>query len=336
MHASLATSRRYFSRSLSEARRHIHIIWPGLLSRDPSSRATILPVGAGYVVVVGIGVFFAFVMWGISYLQTRFSTKTSEEFNTASRNIKPGLIASGIVSAWTWAATLLQSSTVAYAAGATVRILMFAVLACEVKQNASRRHTYFEITYISYGIATHCVFIFFALVTNILVGRSAVVTSMTSMNVYAAIFSIPLGVCVYVVLGGRRATTVARDYSQTLILMIVTLYFMFSVYTTNPLIGPPAALYSLLQEAAVKGPVAGNLDGFCLTRKSNFALIFGIIQLCSGSGTVFLDQAYGKYRQRAITSRPTTAVRAYLLGGLAWLAIPFRFATTPSSLPRSP
>ena len=48
---------------------------------------------------------------------TRFSTKTSEEFNTASRSVKPGLIASGIVSAWTWAATLLQSSTVAYEYG---------------------------------------------------------------------------------------------------------------------------------------------------------------------------------------------------------------------------
>ena len=48
---------------------------------------------------------------------TRYSTKTSEEFNTASRSVKPGLIASGIVSAWTWAATLLQASTVAYEYG---------------------------------------------------------------------------------------------------------------------------------------------------------------------------------------------------------------------------
>ena len=48
---------------------------------------------------------------------TKFSTKTSEEFNTASRSVKPGLIAAGIVSAWTWAATLLQSSTVAYEYG---------------------------------------------------------------------------------------------------------------------------------------------------------------------------------------------------------------------------
>ena len=70
----------------------------------------------------------------------------SEEFNTASRSVKPGLIASGVVSAWTWAATLLQSSTVTYeygvsgpfwyAAGATVQIFMFSVLACKVKQNA--------------------------------------------------------------------------------------------------------------------------------------------------------------------------------------------------------
>lgn len=66
-------------------------------------------------VVVGIGFFFAFLMMGISWMQNRYtaySTKQSEEFNTASRSVKPGLIASGIVSAWTWAATLLQSSTV--------------------------------------------------------------------------------------------------------------------------------------------------------------------------------------------------------------------------------
>jgi len=48
---------------------------------------------------------------------TKYSTKGSEEFNTASRSVKSGLIAAGIVSAWTWAATLLQSCTVAYEYG---------------------------------------------------------------------------------------------------------------------------------------------------------------------------------------------------------------------------
>ncbi|KAI9818861.1 MAG: hypothetical protein M1827_007682 [Pycnora praestabilis] len=309
-----------------------------------TSPATVLPVGVGYGVVVGIGFFFAAVMVGISYLQnryTKFSTKTSEEFNTASRSVKPGLIASGIVSAWTWAATLLQSSTVAYeygiagpfwyAAGATVQILMFSVLACKVKQNAPRCHTYLEIISTRYGTATHIVFIFFALLTNILVGSqlllggSAVVTSLTGMNVYAAVFLIPLGrVCAYVIMGGLRATFLC-DYSHTLILMVVILYFMFSAYATNEKIGSPSAMFQLLKEAAIQRPVTGNQDGSYTTMKSNYALIFGIIQLCSGSGTVFLDQAYW---QRAIASRPTTAVRAYILGGLAWFAIPFGFATT--------
>jgi Na+/proline symporter len=49
-------------------------------------------------------------MLGLTAIQARytgFSPKSSEEFSSASRSVKPGLIASGIVSAWTWAATLV-------------------------------------------------------------------------------------------------------------------------------------------------------------------------------------------------------------------------------------
>ena len=62
---------------------------------------------------------------------------------------------------------------------------MFSILACKVKQNAPQCHTYLEIIYTRYGVAAHVVFIFFALLTNILVGSqlllggSAVVTSLT-------------------------------------------------------------------------------------------------------------------------------------------------------------
>jgi Na+/proline symporter len=105
------------------------------------------------------------------------------------------------------------------AAGATVQIFMFAILACKVKQNAPRCHTFLEIIHRRYGTATHIVFIFFALLTNILVasqlllGGSAVVTALTGMNVYAAIFLIPLGVCIYVVLGGLRATFLCMSFN---------------------------------------------------------------------------------------------------------------------------
>ena len=45
------------------------------------------------------------------------SKKNSEDFNTCGRSIKTGLIAVDIVSHWTWAATLLQSSNQAYQHG---------------------------------------------------------------------------------------------------------------------------------------------------------------------------------------------------------------------------
>ncbi|KZT28417.1 Na+/solute symporter [Neolentinus lepideus HHB14362 ss-1] len=308
-----------------------------------SEVTAILPQAVGYGVVLGVGFFFAAFMAILAQVQnryTQYSTKTSEEFNTASRSVKPGLIASGIVSAWTWAATLLQSCTVAYeygvsgpfwyASGATVQILLFAILGVKVKQNAPRCHTYLEIIYTRYGSTAHWVFMTFAFITNILVGSqlllggSAVVTALTGMNVYAAVWLIPVGVTVYVVLGGLRATFLC-DYTHTFILMIVMLYFIFEVYASSPLIGSPREMYNLLKTAATQRPVVGNKDGSYMTLKSNYALIFGVIQLCSGSGTVFLDQGYW---QRAIASRPSTAVRAYLLGGLAWYAIPFAFATT--------
>lgn len=196
--------------------------------------------------------------------------------------------------------------------------------------NATKCHTYLEIIYVRYGALAHVVFIFFALVTNILVGSqlllggSAVLTALTGMNVFAAIFLIPTGVAAYVLLGGLRATFLC-DFSHTFILMIIILFFMFHTYAEGSLIGSPSQMYELLKQAAIKRPVPGNTDGSYVTMKSNGALIFGVIQLCSGSGTVFLDQAYW---QRAIASRPDTAVRAYILGGLAWFAIPFGFATT--------
>ena len=81
--------------------------------------------------------------------------------NTAGRTIKTGLTAAAIVSAWTWAATLLQSSTVAYqygisgpfwyAAGASIQVLLFGILAIELKRKAPNAHTFLEIIRARYG-----------------------------------------------------------------------------------------------------------------------------------------------------------------------------------------
>ncbi|EPT04820.1 hypothetical protein FOMPIDRAFT_1156291 [Fomitopsis schrenkii] len=309
-----------------------------MASSDP-----VLPQGAGYGVVIGIGLFFSVFMVGLTAIQARytgFSPKNSEEFNSASRSVKPGLIASGIVSAWTWAATLLQSSAVAYqygisgpwwyGAGATVQILLFAQLAAKLKLNAPHAHTWLEIVYARWGRSAHLIFMVFGLATNIIVssmlilGGSATVTSLTGMNTLAACFLIPVGVAIYVVVGGMRATLLC-DYTHTSVLFAIILVFVFTVYATSDKIGSFSAMHALLTKAAEEAPVAGNAHGSYLTMRSKNGLIFGVINVIGNFATVFQDQAYW---QRAIASRPATCVKAYLLGGLAWFAIPFMFSTT--------
>jgi len=304
---------------------------------------TILPQGAGYGVVIGIGLFFSAFMIGLTWLQSRyteFSPNNSEEFSSASRSVKPGLIAAGIVSAWTWAATLLQSSAVAYkygvsgpwwyGSGATIQVLLFAMLAAKLKLHAPYAHTWLEIIGARWGRTAHLVFLFFGLATNIIVssmlvlGGSATVTDLTGMNTIAACFLIPLGVAIYVVVGGMRSTLLC-DYTHTTILFAIILVFAFTVYATSPKIGSPGAMYRLLQEQALANPVPGNAHGSYLTMRSKNGIIFGAINIVGNFATVFQDQAYW---QRAIASRPATTVKAYLLGGLAWFAIPFTLSTT--------
>ncbi|KAG9311247.1 urea transporter [Chiua virens] len=307
------------------------------------SESQVLPQGAGYGVVVGIGLFFSAFMLGLTAIQARYtgvSPRNSEEFTSASRSVKPGLIASGIVSAWTWAATLLQSSAVAYrygisgpwwyAAGATVQILLFAQLAAKLKLNAPYAHTWLEIVATRWGTLAHLVFMSFGLATNIIVssmlvlGGSATVTSLTGMNTIAACFLIPLGVAIYVVVGGMRSTLLC-DYTHTSVLFAIILTFVFTVYATSQYIGSISKMHELLSEVTQIMPVSGNAQGSYLTLRSLNGLIFGVINLVGNFATVFQDQAYW---QRAIASRPATTVKAYLIGGLAWFAVPFTFSTT--------
>ncbi|KAJ1017790.1 hypothetical protein NDA16_005107 [Ustilago loliicola] len=75
----------------------------------------VLPEGAGWAVVCGLGFFFAAFMIVLSFIQQRYtnrSIKDTDEFASASRSVKPGLVAAGICSAWTWSSTLLQSTAV--------------------------------------------------------------------------------------------------------------------------------------------------------------------------------------------------------------------------------
>ena len=319
----------------------------------------VLDESVGWFIVVGLGMVFAGIISAEIKIEEKYlgNMQSSEGFNTAGRIIKTGLTAAAIVSAWTWAATLLQSSTVAYlygvsgpfwyAAGASIQVLLFGILAIELKRKAPNAHTFLEIIRARFGAGTHKIFLGFALTCNMIVtgmlllGGAAVVNGLTGMDISLAAFLIPVGVMIYTLVGGLKATFVA-DYMHTVIIFIVILTFVAMVFFISPITGGIEGMYNKLVEAASLNPVIaptfaeggavegdpstyGNAMGAYLTMASAGGLIFGVINIVGNFGTVFVDQAYW---QRAIAAQPSSTVKGFLLGGMCWFAIPFTLATT--------
>ena len=288
--------------------------------------------------------------------------ETSEHFNTAGRSVKTGLTAAVIVSQWTWAATLLQSSNVAwqygvsgpfwYASGATIQVLLFGVLAIRVKEIAPKAHTVCEMVRVRWGKGAHKVFLTFSFMANIIVtsmlilGGAATVNALTGVDYKLASFFIPWGVIAYTTAGGLKATFLA-SYIHTTVIMAILVIMIFQVYFKSY---GTDQIFDMLNDIVKKtpeqceahyaidgvsfygdgssyacGPVEDNEGGSYLTMLSKGGTMFGIINIVGNFGTVFVDQSYW---QSAIAARPSAASRGYFLGGVVWFAIPFALATS--------
>ena len=216
------------------------------------------------MLVILFGVIFSVLTTFLIWLEYKYtdSKRTSEQFNTAGRTIKTGLVANVICSQWTWAATVLQSSNVAwqygvsgpfwYASGATIQIILFGILAVEIKRKAPNAHTLLEIIRARWGNTAHKVFFVFALLTNIIVtamlllGGASVLNALTGMNTYAACILIPVGVIMYCALGGLKGTFIAHCPNSFYILITVCI-FGFAVYTGgDAVLGSPSKVYDNL------------------------------------------------------------------------------------------
>ena len=118
----------------------------------------------------------------------------------------------------------------------------------------------------------------------LILGGSATVTDLTGMNTVAACFLIPLGVAIYVLAGGMRATLIA-DWSHTLVLYCILIAFALTVYATSDKLGSPAVVWEHLSQAAEHHPVEGNAGGSYLTMRSRSGLIFGVMNIIGNFGT---------------------------------------------------
>ena len=209
-----------------------------------------LSQASGYIIVVGMGVGMTLLAVLLTYLEVTFNRSgkvSSEFFNTAGRSVKTGLTASVIVSQWTWAATLLQSSNVAwnfgvsgpfwYASGATIQVLLFGILAIEIKRKCPTAHTMVEIVR-SRWPGAHYTFLFFGFSANLIVtsmlilGGAATINALCGMHTILASFLIPISVIPYTMYGGLKSTFLA-SYIHTSIIFVVLLMMIYTIYVSK-------------------------------------------------------------------------------------------------------
>ncbi|SJX66556.1 probable DUR3-Urea permease [Sporisorium reilianum f. sp. reilianum] len=300
-----------------------------------------LSQGVGYGVVLGFGFAFAGVMFYITRLLWRFNGKDNSHFETyatAGRKVGTGLTATAVFSSWAWSTALLSSSLTSFnfgvagaywfAAGCLVQISAFALLAIQSKLKTPHAHTVLEVVKVRYGTAAHWLYMFFCLtnnliaIANMLLGASATVSALTGMHIIASTFLLPVGVCLYTISGGLKATFLT-DWMHSVALLIIVLFLTLKTIT-NDAIQSPGHLWELVREANVNHPIAGNYRGSVLTMTSKGAVEFGILHTLGNFGLVVMDSSYW---QKAYSADIAAAVPGYILGGVLYFGLPWCLGT---------
>lgn len=251
------------------------------------------------------------LMNGITWMQrryTQYDPSKIEEFSSASRSVKTGMLSVGVTSAWVWAALFLQTGTLTYlygvsiphwfACGGLVEIAAFAFISSKVKMPVVLRREwrnydektvsdgrYLQVAKVRFGVAGHLAYMFAAVVANfvvgseILTGGAGVIAGMTGISTIAAVWLLPLVVVLYgnavrlqvkltIVLTGGLRATFVADYLHCCILYTALLVLVLATYTRGDAIGSPGKLYDLLLSASETSPAVGNAHSSYLSFKS--------------------------------------------------------------------
>ncbi|KAF5984594.1 putative DUR3-urea permease [Fusarium bulbicola] len=291
-------------------------------SDEPSVVPSPLPQSVGYGVVVAAGLAFAFGMMGL----TALLKKTLNEDN------------SKVETSWLWSTALLSCVLVTYSygisgafwygAGCSTVIVFFGYLGTVCTGRVPEAHTILEVIRIRYGTVAHLSFTFLAIVNNLLntinmiLGASAAISFLTGMHIMASTFLLPLGVVLYTLVGGIKATFLT-DYIHTFAILILSCWLTAKVITSES-VGSIGRLYDLVVAAQSNHYVEGNYDGSLLTMTSQQGIYFAIILLTSNFGAVVMDTGYFL---KAFAASPSAVVPGYVLGGISYFSIPWSLGT---------
>lgn len=294
-----------------------------------------------YLIIIGFSTFFALMALTLSWIEKKFSgvETNTEQFSTAGRSLKPGLIAVDIVSHWTWPGNILGPAYWCYALGiaglltwtstGVVSLWIFAAVSIEFKIRAPKAHTMLELIKIRFGVPGHVVYFIYSVSVNILAvifqlqPVVLILQYLCDSNIWAMSFLIPLGIMIYASVGGLKATF-TTSYIHTVIIYVLICWFAFTmcVGTHNNIFMSIDEMYYRLQKLAEYYPLTetGNYHGSYLTNYSTSAYLYNISFLLGNFVWLFADQSYW---QSSIAAKPQAAMWGYMLGCVLFFPIAY-------------
>merc|ERR1711936_1215667 len=220
--------------------------------------------------------------------------------------------------------------------GATIQIILFAILSIMLKTRAPGAKTFLQVIKARFGARTHQVFCLFAFFTNLIVMMSLTIAGTTVLNSLVKDLSPELAAMLlaaviggYTLIGGLGATFYVSYFNTALIFVLILMLVVEVFYTPfnnpeNPF-GSSESVFEFISCWKAPEEDMGNRGGSYLTFFSSGGLVFGIVNIVGNFGTVFCDQAYW---QSSVAAKPLQGVWGFISGGLTWFAIPFTLATT--------
>jgi len=294
----------------------------------PEGAEYALPYQSVYYIIAIFGIVFLVfsLLWLKRIIKIPYSN-TAEWFLSAGRNMKGGIVTASIVSTWTWAATIMVSSKMGYdygisgpywyAAGATIPILLFSLVAVYIKKLVPQLHTFPEFILSRFDKKNHLIMIFIGLLTctivttMVILGGALALNVLTGINVKITVLVIPLAFCFYSSIAGLRGSIIT-DYFQIAIILVIILGISTTFYFRYGDFGVSQMLESMPNKEKL------------ITITSLSGIMFGVVNTIGNFGAVFLDQTYW---QRAIAVNHRSAGTSFLTAGLVWFAIPVSIAT---------
>lgn len=307
-------------------------------SPDPHTEVTrSLKLWQGVTLIVCFGIFGVFVAFTHRLIRTFvfYDDYLVDTYFDAGGEANFAMVACCVVAKRLWVASYTFSTADVrafgivghfwYSASGVIHLLLFAILASEIRIKAPGARTFLQVIRSRFGQAAHVIVMIFAFVTNIIVaglvmseGTRILTWLCQDIDQYVVLAILTCAVGIYTFVGGLGGAMYMAYFCVACIVAICLVYFSDSAF--NSLDRPDYRYTEFFRETHTAALCAEPTSGSLLTFLSRGGLLEGVVFALAGFSSVFVNQGFWL---TAISARAPHSVWGYLTGAFVWFSIPF-------------